>query len=105
MLGGIGRLSGYRTEQLRGERMLFGRLAYLQRLGEVARMPYYFGGTLEYGRMWQNARQESILDQGQDHSSGSLMFGIDSFLGPAFLSYGIGDDGQQNVYLLLGRPW
>ncbi|HMW41210.1 MAG TPA: patatin-like phospholipase family protein [Plasticicumulans sp.] len=105
VLGGIGRLSGYRTEQLRGERMLFGRLAYLQRLGEVARMPYYFGGTLEYGRMWQNARQESILDQGQDHSSASLMFGIDSFLGPAFLSYGIGDDGQQNVYLLLGRPW
>ncbi|PWV65828.1 patatin-like phospholipase family protein [Plasticicumulans acidivorans] len=103
-LGGFLRLSGYPSERFRGNRFAFGSLvAYRQLDTELAGMPLYLGGSLETGKVWSD---DAIpLDTGGTHSSASLFFGADTLLGPTYLGFGISEEGDTNVYFMLGRPW
>jgi hypothetical protein len=37
--------------------------------------------------------------------AGTVLFGIDSFLGPLYIAYGVADTGQDELYVSLGRAF
>ena len=103
-LGGPLRLSGYRINQFSGRRYGFGRLMYYNRvlpLPEILGSGVYVGGSLEAGEM--HSRFDGLPFGGTLYS-GSVFLAADTFAGPAFLGFGMGESGNYSVYLLLGAP-
>jgi NTE family protein len=102
-LGGFQQLSGFRTGQVAGNYLLFGRLTYYQRL------PYnvgfaralFAGGSLEAGNAWLNRRNISL---GNLRAGSSLFVGADTGFGPLYLSIVSAPHGYTGLYLFLGRP-
>lgn len=102
-LGGFQQLSGYRTGQVAGNYLLFGRATYYRRL------PYSFGfarglfagGSLEAGNAWL-ARGDISL--GDLRAGSSLFIGADTGFGPLYLSVVSAPRGYTGLYLFLGRP-
>ena len=101
-LGGFLKLSGYANEQFRGESLAQGGLIYYRRLTSLPPplgRGLYLGGSLEYGRLWDDP-----LSEEKDRYGSSLFFGADSWLGPMYLGVGLSGEGDATVYVLLGRP-
>jgi NTE family protein len=101
--GGFLRQSGYATDQFIGGRLQFGRLMYYHRIlrGSIFEGAYS-GISLEAGKM------EDPLVEGTPEDwrrSGSVFLAADSILGPAYLAYGLTEDGQSSVYFYLGIPY
>jgi NTE family protein len=100
--GGFLRLSGYRTGQFYGESLSFGRVVYLRKLSEGALTEgVYVGASLEAGRIGGPLIPGSPTGLIE---SGSLIFALDTPLGPIYLAYGIGQDGNTCAYFFLGKP-
>jgi NTE family protein len=102
-LGGFQNLSGYRTAQVSGNYLLFGRLTYYQRLASsvgVARA-LFVGGSLEAGNAWT---ERSDITLRQLRGAGSLFVGADTGIGPLYLSVVSAPRGYTGLYLFLGRP-
>jgi NTE family protein len=105
-LGGPFSLSGLQRDELTGE--AFGRagLLYAVKLNEADPrffgVPIYLGGSLEAGNAWAD-RDDAALDD--VITSGSLFVGTDTFLGPAFVGYGLAEGDRQSLYLFFGRPF
>lgn len=102
-LGGFQQLSGYRTGQVAGNYLLFGRLTYYQRLpwrAGVARA-LFAGGSLEAGNAWARSRDISLRDL---RAGSSLFVGADTGIGPLYLSVVSAPRGYTGLYLFLGRP-
>ncbi|HHQ4773422.1 TPA: patatin-like phospholipase family protein [Aeromonas veronii] len=105
-LGGLFRMSGFQRYQLSGRYSLFGGLRYIYRVADndfgALKMPLYLGGSLE---------QEGVWDKGADISldssftAGSVYVGVESFLGPVFLGYGMAEGGNNMFYLQLGSTF
>ncbi|NMH66952.1 patatin-like phospholipase family protein [Shewanella salipaludis] len=103
-LGGFLNLSGYHKNSLAGPDKVFGAFIYQYDLGRdvlgMTEFPLYLGASLEGGNVWQ-------LDEKVDLSeliySGSLFLGTDTALGPAALGFGVSDEGENAVYLFLGK--
>ena len=101
-LGGLGRLSGFNEDQIRGEAFGLGRLAwYHQFAGSPS--PYstswYFGAQFEAGNAWRDqgrARWDDLL------YSGLVTLVATTPLGPLAVSYGHAEQGHNAVYLTLG---
>jgi len=103
-LGGFLRLSGLGRGEISGPHAGLARLVYYRQLGEGGGffdMPFYVGGSLEAGNVWQN-RNDLSLDTAI--VNGSLFAGFDTFLGPLFLAAGISEQGESNFYLFFGNP-
>jgi len=102
-LGGFQQLSGYRAGQVAGNTLLFGRLTYYRRLAwspGVARA-LFVGGSLEAGNAWQ--QRQAISSNGLRTGS-SLFVGVDTGIGPVYLSLVHAPKGYTGLYLFLGRP-
>ena len=102
-LGGFQNLSGYRTAQVAGNYLLFGRLTYYRRLATsvgVARA-LFVGGSLEAGNAWA---ERSDITLRQLRGAGSLFVGADTGIGPLYLSIVSAPRGYTGLYLFLGRP-
>ena len=102
-LGGFQNLSGYRTAQVAGNYLLFGRLTYYQRLATsvgVARA-LFVGGSLEAGNAWT---ERSDITLRKLRGAGSLFVGADTGIGPLYLSVVSAPKGYTGLYLFLGRP-
>jgi NTE family protein len=102
-LGGFQNLSGYRTAQVAGNYLLFGRLTYYQRLAYsvgVARA-LFVGGSLEAGNAWT---ERSEITLRKLRGAGSLFVGADTGIGPLYLSIVSAPRGYTGLYLFLGRP-
>ncbi|MDP3205922.1 MAG: patatin, partial [Hydrogenophaga sp.] len=100
---GFQNLSGYRTAQVAGNYLLFGRLTYYQRLAYnvgVARA-LFVGGSLEAGNAWT---ERSDITLRQLRGAGSLFVGADTGIGPLYLSIVSAPRGYTGLYLFLGRP-
>jgi NTE family protein len=101
-LGGIGRLSGYSKDQLRGQAYGLGRLAwYHQFAGSPSpySTSYYIGMQFEAGNTWydpSHARWDDL------RYSGLISLVAMTNLGPLAASYGRSEDGHDNYYLTLG---
>jgi NTE family protein len=100
--GGFLQQSGYPFGALLGQKLLYGRLVYSNRLVEQTLFEgLYAGISLEAGRM------ENPLVPGSPTGllkSSAIFLGYDSPLGPLYLGYGFAADGSRSAYLYLGRP-
>ncbi|WP_409011396.1 patatin-like phospholipase family protein [Aeromonas salmonicida] len=105
-LGGLFRMSGFQRYQLSGRYSLFGGLRYIYRVVDndfgALRAPLYLGGSLEQGGVWDKGEDISIESS---FTGGSVYVGIESFLGPIFLGYGIAEGGNNMFYLQLGTTF
>lgn len=106
LLGGFLRGSGYRMDELLGERVGFVRAVYSYQL---AALPpplgrgVYLGGSLEATRASLGADLDT---DSKTRPSASIFLGADTFLGPAYVAWGQAfSDGEPGyLYLLLGTP-
>jgi NTE family protein len=100
--GGFLQLSGYRTGQFYGESLSFGRVVYLRKLSEgTLTEGVYAGASLEAGRVGGPLVPGSPTGL---LTSGSLIFALDTPLGPVYFAYGIAQEGNRSFYFYLGRP-
>ena len=97
--GGLFNLSGYETNQFAGENFALARVLFYRRTGNIQLAPIYFGGSLEYGDIY-----EDTPDLDDYRAAGSLFLGMDSFVGPLYLGFGLAEGGDKSAYLFLGRP-
>ncbi|MGL4250232.1 MAG: patatin-like phospholipase family protein [Aeromonas sp.] len=105
-LGGLFRLSGFQRYQLSGRYSLLGGLRYIYRVADndfgAFKMPLYLGGSIEQGGVW-NKGSEIGFDS--SYTAGSIYIGVESFLGPIFLGYGMAEQGNDVLYLQLGTTF
>jgi NTE family protein len=106
-LGGFLNLSGLNFNELSGRHLAIGRALYYNRLvgrglDNFIDVPIYVGASLEVGNVWQNSSDISFSDT---VVAGSAFLGIDSIIGPFFLSAGFAEGGNSSLYITLGRPF
>lgn len=100
--GGLMQLSGYRTGQLLGQSLVFGRAVYANRILGAPLLKGLFGGfSLEAGRV------NDPLVPGSPSgllTAGSIFLATDTPLGPVYLGLGHARGGNNALYLYLGVP-
>lgn len=105
-LGGFLNLSGYKNEQLVGDRTALLRLMGYRR---VATLPsaigtgLYLGASLEAGRVW--GTPDGLTQRNRWIPAGSVFAVADSLLGPFFIGLGYADGGQLTGYMYLGLDY
>lgn len=100
-LGGPRRLSGLYLDQLTGDRYNLAAFSYYRRFATLPSQlgrGVYLGGSLEAGRI----NDFLMEDPWEWVTSGSVFWGADTLLGPAYLGYGYSSLGQSSVYLTIG---
>lgn len=101
--GGIGRLSAYSKDQLRGELYGLAGVGWHRRLGGQS-SPYstewYVGASLEAGNAWRESAEAGFDDL---LGCATVFLGARTLLGPLVLSYARALDGNDAFYLTLGR--
>ncbi len=100
--GGFFNLSGFVQDELSGQQEVLLRSAFYRRLGNIEWLPAYAGFTLEYGNVYED-RDEISLSPEDALLAGSVFLGLDTVLGPVYLGYGHAEEGNDSVYLFLGR--
>lgn len=95
-------MSGLNPDELSGQHAGIAILAYYRRLGNIAFLPTYVGGTVELGNTWQD---ESDISLDSSIFAGSVFVGVDSILGPIYLAVGQAEDGQRALYFYVGRTF
>ena len=99
-LGGLFNLSGYQMDELSGQQLGLLRLIYMRRIGDFDFLSMYLGGSLEAGNTWQ------LTDDIQFNNligAGSLFIGLDTFIGPLYIAYGVAENNHDSFYLYLGK--
>jgi NTE family protein len=103
-LGGFMNLSGLPRDVLRGPDYGIARLIYYRQVGRggdgILEMPMYAGASLESGNVWGSRND---LGFSKVRTDASVFIGVDSFLGPAYLSFGYDSVGRTAIFLSLGR--
>lgn len=105
-LGGFLNLSGRSANSMIGPHYGIARLLYFRKIGSggegVLNLPLYVGTSMEFGNTW---RRRSDMSLQSAHKDLSLFFGMDTFLGPAWLAAGFDSDGRHALYLSLGHSF
>lgn len=103
-MGGLLSLGGYAEEQLRGPVYGVGRLGYTYRLlGSSPGLGSVYGGVLvEAGNVWPD---NDAVAFGDLRPALTLLVATKTFFGPAFVGYGLAEDGNNRFYLSLGRTF
>jgi len=102
-LGGFLNLSGYRRNELRGQKLGYAALVYYRRLNQsrgLFGMNYYLGASLEAGNTWLDVEPvtfDSLLP------AGAVYFGADTLFGPIYLGVAKAEGAGTTAYLQLGR--
>ncbi|MGH8470127.1 MAG: hypothetical protein ACREVY_14460 [Gammaproteobacteria bacterium] len=100
--GGFFNLSGFVQDELSGQHELVLAGAYYRRLGNIQWLPAYAGFSLEYGNVFED-RDDISLSPDDALLAGSVFLGVDTVLGPLYLGYGHAEQGNDSVYVFLGR--
>jgi len=101
-LGGFLQLSGYKTDELLGREMAFGRVVYNYRVSQPGLLDgAYFGVSLESGRIGAAVTGQN---RASARTGAALYFAFDSPIGPVYIAYGHGNGNNQAVYFYLGQP-
>ncbi len=105
-IGGLFSLSGYRREELAGDRFAAARLVYRHRLfagsDALIGVPLFAGGSFEAGDTWRAGETPRLRDL---RFGASLFAGADTALGPVYLAFGRSEGGRQSAYLVIGRAF
>ncbi len=99
-LGGLFKLSGYQVDELSGQQLGLLKLIYMRRIGDFNLLPIYLGGSLEAGNTWQDTDD---IEFGNLVGAGSLFVGLDTFIGPLYIAYGVAENSHDSFYLYLGK--
>lgn len=103
-LGGLGRLSGYGTYELMGERLALARVAYYRRVGRLdvasLRLRAFAGISAEVGNVFEVG--EAVAWDALILSGGPFVAAITP-IGPLYLSFGMAEGGRNRVYITLGQ--
>jgi NTE family protein len=103
-LGGFLTLSGLPRDTLRGPNYGIARAIYYRQVGRGGEgmfdMPMYVGMSLEAGNVWGG---RGDVDLSSLRTDASLFIGLDSLLGPVYLSFGYDSGGNTAIFLSLGR--
>jgi NTE family protein len=105
-LGGFLNLSGLQRGELVGNHYGLAGLIYYYHLGvakdSLFSVPMYIGGSIEAGNVWQTSADVSASDT---LAAGSLIAGMDTFLGPVYLALGRTETGERALYFFLGQSF
>jgi NTE family protein len=105
-LGGFLNLSGLTPDAISAPHYAISRLIYYRKVGYggegFLNVPLYLGVSAELGNAWQDRGDISF---GGARKDGSVFFGLDTFLGPAYVAAGYDDRGRSAFYLFLGRAF
>lgn len=98
--GGFRDLSGLNSGELTGQHVARAGLSYYRAIGNLALFPAFVGLSAEFGNAW-DARDDisahsAILGK-------SIWAGVDTPAGPAFMAFGRAEDGEDAIYVFLGR--
>ena len=103
-LGGFFQLTAYLPGQITGNHGGSTGVIYYRQIGGGLRLltqtTFYMGGLFEIGNAWNQRSDMSLHDL---HHSAGLFFGADTFLGPVYLGYAVGDDGHSSAFLYIGK--
>ncbi|MBC3860590.1 patatin-like phospholipase family protein [Undibacterium jejuense] len=101
-LGGFQKLSAYQQDQFSGNYMLYGSATYLLRAVnfEMAGQSLFLGSSFEAGNVWDTGKDISIPSL---RKSLSLFAGFNSFMGPIYLGFAVGQGGAKSVFFQMGR--
>jgi len=101
--GGFLQGSGYRTGQLYGEKLAFGRLMYYHRIMKGSLLDGAYGGlSLEASKVGNPLVPGN---PGGWLQSAAIYVAADTPVGPAYLGYGHARDGNSSWYFFLGRAF
>jgi len=75
---------------------------YFRRFTQLKLLPWYIGGSLEYGNVWEDS---SDISWDSGIAAGSLFLGADTPLGPFYLGYGHAEQGRDAAFLYLGKSF
>lgn len=93
--------------------MAFAGLAYYRR---IAALPppigrgLYLGASLEAGWLSEGVvrspftGERTVLSPEMSGFGASLFFGLDTWIGPAYLGLGVTGTSESTVYVLIGQP-
>lgn len=103
-IGGFFNLSGYLPNELSGQHIGIARVIFYRNMGSVGlgnlRQQLYLGASLEAGNAWP--RREDITFDSLIYA-GSVFVGLNTFLGPVYLGYGMAEGGHKAIGLYIGQ--
>jgi NTE family protein len=98
--GGFLDLSGLNRNQLSGQHVARVGASVYRSMNELALFPAFVGFSLEYGTA---ADSRNAISSANSLLGGSLWAGVDTPIGPIYLSYGLAEGGEEAFYVFLGR--
>lgn len=104
-LGGFFALSGLPIDAVSGQYGGNLSLAYIRKLrvfSSVAIKAFYAGITAETGYLWED---QDAMDWNDLIHANALVVGLDTWLGPVNLAYGVASTGESSFYFLMGRAF
>ncbi len=105
-LGGFMELSGLRPRTVTGNHVVFGRLTYRRRIATVptaiAGGGFFLGLTAAVGNAWE---RRGDVDGGDLRTSAGIFAGLETLLGPLYVSYARADQGEDAWYIFLGQAF
>lgn len=99
-IGGFLDLSGLNHNQLTGQNVARIGASYYRRIGDLALFPAFAGVSMEFGNAWD---RRSAISSSSAVVGGSLWAGVDTPVGPIYVSYGLSEGGHNAFYVFLGR--
>ena len=103
-IGGFLNLSGFRPDELSGQHIGLAEIICYRNMGNVGlgdfRTDLYLGFSAEAGNAWQNRSDVTLSSL---IYAGSVFVGANTFIGPAYLAYGVAERGHQTVILFIGQ--
>jgi NTE family protein len=101
-LGGFLNLSGFNNNALSGRHSAILTGVYYRRFTQLKFLPWYIGGSLELGNVWED-RDDISADSAI--ISGSVFLGADTPIGPFYTGYGYAEGGNSSLFLFLGKAF
>ena len=81
------------------------QLVYYREVGRLPRLlgsEIYVGGAAEVAELWNF---DGSFDADELRTTGTLLAGFDSVVGPLYVALGVADTGELGFYLFLGNPF
>lgn len=101
-LGGFLNLSGLDQNSITGNHSALLSATYHRRFPQLKLLPWYIGGSIEHGNVWEDRGDMSWNDA---ITSGSVFLGAETFVGPLYLGYGQAEGGRNAGFFFLGKTF
>ncbi len=101
-LGGFLNLSGFSIDALSGQHSANLAGVYYRRFNQLKFLPWYIGGSLELGNVWED---RDDIDVDSAILAGSVFLGADTPIGPFYTGYGYAEGGNSSFFLFLGKTF